>query len=137
MKKVTKEEIKKKVVKCHEYLKVPLTDAELLELGQESAKGLSDINSFELQLQEVSKRLKYEIAQKEVVVAKCSELIRNKYDYRDVDCEWDFDYKKRMKNLTRLDTGEVIRNAKLTADELQEELAFDKEQTVALAAVEE
>ena len=100
-----------------------------MDLGQESAKGISDINALELQLQEVTKRLKYEIAQKDVVVAKCSELVRNKYDYRDVECRWDFDYKKRVKSLIRLDTGVIVRSANMTAEDLQDELKFSEQET--------
>ena len=62
----------------------------------------------------------------EDAVSNQSRLVTNGYEYRNVECEIHFDTpEKGHKRVTRLDTGEVVREVKMTGLELQEQLNFE------------
>lgn len=48
--------------------------------------------------------------------------ISNGYEYREVECSWQFDYKKDIKSLHRYDTGEIVRTQPLTIEDRQGKL---------------
>ena len=44
------------------------------------------------------------------------------YEMRTVDCEWRYGFDTGIKNLWRMDTGELVRQEKISQDEAQAEL---------------
>ncbi len=105
-----------------EYLKCQLTEKEKTELSSKIAKAISDRASAEGKLKEVSTSIKAQIAQLDAEISEKALQINNGYEYRNVECRMDKDYRLGSVTITRLDTGEVIRERPMTAEERQMEL---------------
>ncbi len=114
-----------------DLLKVELTDEEILELSKRSAKAHSERGRLESDLDGIKKRYKADIEEKENEISECSGLINCGYEYRDIDCEWTFYWKKGKKELVRLDTGEVVRTLMIQPHERQKQIAQDEEESKA------
>ena len=109
-----------------EYLKCQLTEKEKTELSAKIAKAISDRASAEAKLKEVSASIKAQIAQLDAEISEKALQINNGYEYRNVECRMDKDYRLGSVTITRLDTGEVIRERPMTAEERQLELPSQK-----------
>jgi len=64
------------------------------------------------------------MTQAETDVKKYGRLIRDKFEFKDVECEQTFDYEKDNVTTVRLDTEEVVESRGLRANERQQELDF-------------
>jgi len=111
-----------------EYLKCQLTEKEKTELSAKIAKAISDRASAEAKLKEVSASIKAQIAQLDAEISEKALQINNGYEYRNVECRMDKDYRLGSVTITRLDTGEVIRERPMTAEERQLELPSQKKE---------
>ena len=111
-----------------EYLKCHLTEKEKTELSAKIAKAISDRASAEAKLKEVSTSIKAQIAQLDAEISEKALQINNGYEYRNVECRMDKDYRLGSVTITRLDTGEVIRERPMTAEERQMELPSHKKE---------
>ena len=111
-----------------EYLKCQLTEKEKTELSAKIAKAISDRASAEAKLKEVSASIKAQIAQLDAEISEKALQINNGYEYRNVECRMDKDYRLGSVSITRLDTGEVIRERPMTAEERQMELPGNKKE---------
>jgi uncharacterized FlaG/YvyC family protein len=111
-----------------EYLKCQLTEKEKTELSAKIAKAISDRASAEAKLKEVSASIKAQIAQLDAEISEKALQINNGYEYRNVECRMDKDYRLGSVAITRLDTGEVIRERPMTAEERQMELPGNKKE---------
>jgi uncharacterized FlaG/YvyC family protein len=111
-----------------EYLKCQLTEKEKTELSAKIAKAISDRASAEAKLKEVSASIKAQIAQLDAEISEKALQINNGYEYRNVECRMDKDYRLGGVTITRLDTGEVIRERPMTAEERQLELPSQKKE---------
>ena len=111
-----------------EYLKCHLTEKEKTELSAKIAKAISDRSSAEAKLKEVSASIKAQIAQLDAEISEKALQINNGYEYRNVECRMDKDYRLGSVTITRLDTGEVIRERPMTAEERQMELPGEKKE---------
>jgi len=111
-----------------EYLKCQLTEKEKTELSAKIAKAISDRASAEAKLKEVSASIKAQIAQLDAEISEKALQINNGYEYRNVECRMDKDYRLGSVTITRLDTGEVIRERPMTAEERQMELPGNKKE---------
>ena len=111
-----------------EYLKCQLTEKEKTELSAKIAKAISDRASAEAKLKEVGASIKAQIAQLDAEISEKALQINNGYEYRNVECRMDKDYRLGSVTITRLDTGEVIRERPMTAEERQMELPGNKKE---------
>ena len=111
-----------------DYLKCLLTEKEKTELSAKIAKAISDRTSAEAKLKEVSASIKAQIAQLDAEISEKALQINNGYEYRNVECRMDKDYRLGSVTITRLDTGEVIRERPMTAEERQMELPGEKKE---------
>jgi uncharacterized FlaG/YvyC family protein len=111
-----------------EYLKCQLTEKEKTELSAKIAKAISDRASAEAKLKEVSASIKAQIAQLDAEISEKALQINNGYEYRNVECRMDKDYRLGSVTITRVDTGEVIRERPMTAEERQMELPGNKKE---------
>ncbi len=111
-----------------EYLKCLLTEKEKTELSAKIAKAISDRASAEAKLKEVGASIKAQIAQLDAEISEKALQINNGYEYRNVECRMDKDYRLGSVTITRLDTGEVIRERPMTAEERQLELPGGKKE---------
>ena len=111
-----------------EYLKCQLTEKEKTELSAKIAKAISDRSSAEAKLKEVNASIKAQIAQLDAEISEKALQINNGYEYRNVECRMDKDYRLGTVTITRLDTAEVIRERPMTAEERQMELPGAKKE---------
>jgi predicted kinase len=125
--KVKTEELKTKTTKETQFLKVTLTQDELLEAADELATALDNLNKLTDEKEAVGKGFKAREAALEAEITKQQLLVRNKYEHRNVDCENVLDYDTLETYTTRLDTGEEIMRRKMTEDEKQTDLPFDED----------
>ena len=116
-----------KVLKNTRTLKVQLTDDEILEFGDQLAQAIDRGTALEEEKKAVADSYKAKITESLASVQRLTNLVRNKYDYKGVDCEEVLDNNTGFSRTTRLDTGEIIEERKLTHDERQGTL-FDEEE---------
>ncbi len=111
-----------------EYLKCQLTEKEKTELSAKIAKAISDRAGAEAKIKEVTASIKAQIAQLDAEISEKALQINNGYEYRNVECRMDKDYRLGSVTITRLDTGEAIRERPMTAEERQMELPGSKKE---------
>jgi hypothetical protein len=108
-------------------LQVVLTNDEIRDKAKDLARAQIDIEEQEKRLKDVQADFKAKIATLEASISILSRAISNGYEYRDIECEWSFDWKKGEKKLSRLDTNEVLRTEKVTQEDRQMKLNAEKE----------
>jgi uncharacterized FlaG/YvyC family protein len=79
-------------------------------------------------LKSVSTQNKAEISEFEAQMGKLSEKIRSGYEHRNVKCTKNFDYRLGTVTITRLDTGEIIRERPMDEHEKQIKLKLGQEE---------
>jgi hypothetical protein len=99
-----------------------LTNDEIIEKSKALAKAHEDCEALEKRLKDVSSDIKGKIATEEASIGILSRAISNGYEYRMVECVWEFDYKKEKKRLIRTDTGELVKEETIPFSERQEKL---------------
>ena len=110
------------------HLSVPLTQEEVLKAGEDLARRHADLGCLEDQLKSVKEDFKNRITQAETDINACSRLIRDKFEFRDVDTQETIDWHEGTSTTVRLDTGEIIESRKLMKSEMQARLDFEKTQ---------
>lgn len=108
--------------KVKEFVRCELSEPELLECSKESARAYSSKARLEADLEGIKKRFKADVEKQENIIKNKSELINCGYEYRDTDCTLTFDWAEGIKTLTRLDTGEVLREIPIETHERQKEI---------------
>lgn len=103
-----------------------LTRDEVHAYGQELARANASKDEAEERKKEVDAQLKAEIESHSTRALNLARKINNGYEYRDVECRLDFDYKKNSVAIVRLDTMETIETRAMTDDERQLGLAMDE-----------
>ena len=94
---------KKKIKQTMQCL---LSAEEKLALAQEMAQSTGKKSSLEAALKEISSQYKAQIVQQENLIQQASQRIRDGYEYREVDCEVEYNVPERgQKTIIRLDTG--------------------------------
>lgn len=110
------------------HLVVNLTEEEITRCSQELARVTTQQAELEEEKKTVTSSYKEKL-DRCISDSRClARKISTKQDMREVECEWVMDYGNRIAKLFRLDTYEEVERRKLTADELQEELQFTKEE---------
>lgn len=108
------------------YLECVLTDAEKLRYGAEMAELLNKKSRAEDQLKSTSTAIKAEIAAHDAKINDLSGKISTGKERRDVECEINYDWDRKVKSWIRKDTGEVTKEDIIPERELQEELELKK-----------
>ncbi len=114
-------DVSQEVVK--EYLRCLLTEKEKTELSSTIAKTISDKGILEGRLKEVTTSLKADMAKCDAQISEIAQQINNGYIYRNVDCRMEKNYRLGSVTITRLDTGEIIRERPMTSEERQMKLS--------------
>jgi hypothetical protein len=125
-KEVTQEH-RTKTTKEKRSLRCQLTQEELLAAGEKLAELLDNLRGAESARESVVRQYKAKEAELAAQIESQQLLVRNKSEIRTVDCVNVLDYTDVRCIVTRLDTGEIIVNRKLTEDEKQSTLEFDGE----------
>ena len=124
--KVTQEH-RTKTTKEKRSLRCQLTQTELLAAGEKLADLLDTLRCTTGERENVTKQYKAKEAELEAQIETQQLLVRNKSEIRTVDCLNVLDYTDVKCIVTRLDTGEIIVDRKLTEDEKQSTMEFDDE----------
>ena len=107
------------ITKTKELLRCDLTPEEIKDYGDRLARKCSEIDEIEDQKKAIMSDLKSRIDSANTEKSSLARKIQNKYEFRDVPCEIRKDYGLKLVQSVRLDTGEVINERTMTADELQ------------------
>lgn len=110
-----------------EYLKCVLTAEEVAVAANDLAKLLDDTQALEDQLASVKADFKAKIEKCEADTRVKQRLVRDKCDYRQVECDVEYNYSTLMVKITRKDTNEVIEDRKMTLGEKQMTMDFDED----------
>jgi hypothetical protein len=120
-----------KVEHTQKRLRCPLTDAEVLERADRAAHLVEDAEAREQEFDAAKKQAKAEIDRINAEHRALSAQVRDRAEYRVIDCEVRLDFKTNMVTTLRLDSGEVESERAMTIIErqqAQEELQFKAEQ---------
>lgn len=105
--------------KSKEYLKYDFSKEEVADFAEELSRKIGDLELKEKGKKDVVKNIDAEIAKLEVEISSLATRVKDKYEYRMVDCEILYDYKKKKKEYKRLDTNEKFKSVPLSESELQ------------------
>ena len=108
-----------KVKKTTRFLKVKLTEQEVADAADRMADGFDQVGKVEEEAKQMADSYKAKLKELEGQLSKNQLLVRNKYDFRQVDCEEKSDYKVGKITITRLDTKETVEDRVMNADEQQ------------------
>lgn len=109
-----------------EWLPCKLTQPELLAAGKKLADAMRRVAEAEARLETFKKQVQAEITAAEGEGNIARELVASEREYRNVDVEIRFDFSEGRKTIVRTDSGEVVREAAITDEERQLELAEAK-----------
>lgn len=110
-----------------EYLRCALTEEEVALAADNLAKLLDDSQALESQLASVKADFKAKLEKCEADIRIKQRLVRDKYEYRNVDCDVEHNYSTLMIKITRKDTNEITEERTMSFAEKQMKLDFDGE----------
>lgn len=99
-----------------------LTREELEDRSRRLAAAVQASHELEKEKKAISDQLKAREAVFDSEIANMSGQITSGKEYRQIECEWFFDWDAGYKSLVRSDTNEAISTMKITADERQAKL---------------
>lgn len=105
-----------KMLKCH------FTQDEMTEFRDKLANSIMDLSSIEDEKKSVMSDYTARINEKKAMINRVASNIRNGYEHREVKCRIDYDFSRRVKTFAREDTGEIVQEEIITADESQQEI---------------
>ncbi len=112
-----------------EYLKCALTAKEVAVAANDLAKLLDDIHALEDQLVSIKADFKAKLEKCEADIRVSQRLVRDKYEYRNVECDVEYNYLTLMVKITRKDTAEIVEERKMSLAEKQMTMDFDNEKS--------
>ena len=107
------------------YLRYQFATDEVAKMSQEMAQAVAERNETQDNKKSVIKQLDSEIAQKEATINRLAILVRQGWEMRNLSCLVQMDYENGIYRAVREDTGEIVEERLLRAEELQ--FALDKE----------
>jgi hypothetical protein len=114
-----------KTKKCTEYLKYQFTEEETRENAKKLARKNQELAELDLKKKQIAADIKAETDAANADAARLARWVNDEYDFRMIDCEVMLNSPgEGQKTTYRVDTGEVVKTEKMTADEMQQALAF-------------
>lgn len=112
--------------KVSEYLKYSFTEEETRENAKRLARKNQELAELELKKKQLAADIKSEIDSANADAAKLARWVNDEYDFRMIDCEIMLNSPTSgLKTIYRVDTGEVVKQDRMTSDELQQELPLE------------
>lgn len=105
-----------------EFLKYVFIESEKKELAEKMALRISQITEAEGNLKSASTQIKSEIAKLEAELIQAAEKFRSGFEMRKIDCRIERDYRIGCVWIWRMDTGELVRERAMSAEERQKNL---------------
>jgi hypothetical protein len=90
------------------YLQCTLTEEELKKYSQNLARVAQEKNEIEGRKKQAMSDFNAQIASKEADITTFATKVNNGWEYRDVECEWLYDWDAGTKTLYRKDTDECL-----------------------------
>ncbi len=118
--------MEKEIIK--ELLKCPLSEGELKQLAEQMAQDLAQISQAEADLKSIRKRIEADISKCQSDLVSVVERYRSGFEMRLIECQIQKDFQTNTVRVVRLDTGEMIRERALTAEERQLMLDLEKKE---------
>lgn len=112
----------------YEHCKVEFTQEQLREFSEEMARKFGELSVKEDAKKQVASQFKADI---EALLNECNALatkVRNKSEYQNVKVEIEKNFEAKRVRFIRTDTGEIIRERAMTADELQTTLQIPEQE---------
>lgn len=104
--------------------KVPLTEPEILEAAGRIGRQTQLLAEARERKKEVTAQLTADVEVHRTEVDRLGTLLANGYEYRPVECALSADFARAEIKITRMDTGEIVEQRPMTAEERQRELAL-------------
>jgi len=102
------------------HLQCTLTEEELKKYSQTLARTTQEKGEVESRKKEAMSAFNADIASKEATMASLASKINSGWEFRDVECEWIYDWDTGTKTLYRKDTDECLaRSIPIEPDERQ------------------
>jgi hypothetical protein len=114
-----------KTTKETRLLKCELTEEEVRQAADTLARNLDELEVLDDKLKEVKADFKAQTEAKEAAAKVQRNLVRNKYDYRQTPCTMTLNYTTQKVIVTRDDTGDVVTERDMLAEEKQMDMGFD------------
>ncbi len=102
-----------------ENLKTKLSEAELKLYAKELSDKFIDHVQLEADKKGVVAEYKAKIEVIDGQLNLLSQKVSTQHEWRDVDCHWGYNWKTDKKALVRQDTGEIVRECKITQADRQ------------------
>ncbi len=102
-----------------ENLKTKLTRPELEEYAKTLSEKYLEHGQLEADKKGVVAEYKAKTDTLEGQLSLLSQKVSTQHEWRDVECHWDYNWKTDKKRLVREDTGEIVREDKITQQDRQ------------------
>ena len=109
-----------------QMVKYEFSEVEKKEISGGLAQSIMDLDALKSQLKSVQAQYKAEMTEIEARLVKDSEKIRSGYEMREMECRVDKDYGLKRIFIIRPDTGEMVKERPMSAEEQQ--MGFDLKQ---------
>lgn len=114
--------------KTEEFLPVKLTDEEFYERSTELAEVDQKIEDAEEEKRSLSQAIKNRVGGLITRKVQLRTIVRERQEFRHVECEWIPHFPSKQVSLVRMDTGETVRTRTMKVEELQEKLNLTDEE---------
>lgn len=122
----------KKVTKVKEFLDYRFTEEELRDMSEDMARSYQEQTALENEKKATTAEFTAKIEGKKALIESLALKISNKQEHRYVECELRMNVPiETKKQLVRLDTGIVVWEKNMTAEELQLKLNLDASSAMA------
>lgn len=118
-----------KIHQTTKFLRHNFSDEEKQNLAEEMARKVTEADALEDQKKSASSRYTAEINSARTIANSNAIKITSGYEFRDTECEEEFDYASKEVRTYRKDTGEQVEIRTMTYHECQQEI-FPREDTV-------
>jgi len=108
-----------------EYLKCILTEEEVAQAANELARGISSLKELDDALTSIKAEFKGKVEKEEANINVKARLVRDKHEYRNVECDAIHNFTDCTVTIVRKDTNETVETRKMTFSEKQTTIDFD------------
>jgi len=105
-----------------EFCKYVFSDDEKKEIASDMAQKISDLERLESEKKSFTKRIGGDIDIASGQARQGAEKLNSGYEMRHIECEVERDYDLKVVRYIRTDTGETVKEKRMTSDDLQQEL---------------
>lgn len=103
-----------------------LTDKERLDYSKVLSEKISEGQRLNDNLKSVQTQIKAEIVACEGIINSIADKLNTGKEYRSVECEIKYDFKKKTRKWIRKDTGKIVKEGIIPDEEMQEEIEVTK-----------